>query len=196
MPRTKTAMSLDTKQRIADAALEQFHRKGYNGTSVQDLMSAVGAPKGTFYNHFASKEDLALDAVRRYGDQLGLAALADVASGTPRERIDRHLTGLVAAGLAVAAERGCLMANLGGEVPAHSPAVAAAVGDHLELWVSTLAGAIDDAKAAGELTTGTPSADLAEFIVNAWEGGSVKAKATSSADPVRVFERMVARLLH
>jgi len=195
MPRTKTALSLDTKQRIADAALEQFHRKGYNGTSVQDLMSAVGAPKGTFYNHFASKEDLALDAVRRYGDELGLAALADAASGTPRERIDRHVADLVAAGLAVAAERGCLMANLAGEVPAHSPAVAAAVGDHLELWVSTLAAAIDEGKAAGEITSDTPSGDLAEFIVNAWEGGSVKAKATASAEPVRVFERMAARLL-
>jgi len=195
MPRTKTVTSLETKQRIADAALDQFHRKGYNGTSVQDLMSAVGAPKGTFYNHFASKEDLALDAVSRYGDQLGLAALADAGSGTPRERIDRHLADLVAAGMAVAAERGCLIANLAGEVPAHSPTVASAVGRHLERWVSTLAGAIDDAKAAGELTTDTPSADLAEFIVNAWEGGAVKAKATSSAEPVRIFERMVAQLL-
>lgn len=195
MPRTKTAVSLDTKQRIARAALDQFHRKGYNGTSVQDLMSAVGAPKGTFYNHFASKEDLALDAVRRYGDQYGLAALADTGSGTPRERIDRHLAGLVEAGLAVAAERGCLMANLAGEVPAHSAAVGFAVGTFLQLWVSTLAGAIDDAKAAGELATDIPSADLAEFIVNAWEGGAVKSKATSSAESVRIFERMAARLL-
>lgn len=195
MPRTKTAVSFDTKRRIADAALDQFHLKGYNGTSVQDLMSAVGAPKGTFYNHFASKEALALDALRRYGDGFGLPALADAESGTPRERIDRHLSGLVASGLTTAAERGCLIANLAGEVPAHSPAVASAVGDFFELWVSTLSGAIDGAKAAGELTTDIPSADLAEFIVNAWEGGAVKAKATASVEPVHTFERMVTRLL-
>jgi TetR/AcrR family transcriptional repressor of nem operon len=195
MPRTKTAVSLDTKRRIADAALEQFHLKGYNGTSVQDLMSAVGAPKGTFYNHFASKEALALDALRRYGDGFGLEALADAGTGTPRERIDRHLSGLVASGLTSAAERGCLVANLAGEVPAHSPVVASAVGEFIERWVSTLSGAIDDAKAAGELSTDIPSADLAEFIANAWEGGAVKAKATASVEPVRTFERMVARLL-
>lgn len=195
MPRTKTAVSLDTKRRIADAALEQFHLKGYNGTSVQDLMTAVGAPKGTFYNHFASKEALAIDALRRYGDGFGLEALADAGSGTPRERIDRHLAGLVTSGAAVAAEKGCLMANLAGEVPAHSTTVASAVGDFLQRWTATLAAAIDDAKAAGEVTSDIPSADLAEFIVNAWEGGAVKSKATASNEPVRAFERMVARLL-
>lgn len=195
MPRTKTAVSLDTRRRIADAALEQFHLKGYNGTSVQDLMSAVGAPKGTFYNHFASKEALAIDALRRYGDSFGLEALADAGSGTPRERIDRHLAGLVASGLTIAAEKGCLMANLAGEVPAHSATVASAIGDFLQRWTSTLATVIDEAKAAGELTSDMPSGDLAEFIVNAWEGGAVKSKATSSNEPVRTFERMVARLL-
>ncbi|MFI5956143.1 hypothetical protein [Cryptosporangium sp. NPDC051539] len=51
------------------------------------------------------------------------------------------------------------------------------------------------ARAAGEVSTDIPSADLAEFIVNAWEGGAVKSKTTSSSDPVRVFERTVARLL-
>ena len=158
-------------------------------------MSAVGAPKGTFYNHFASKEELAIDAVRRYGDGFGLGALADAESGTPRERIDRHLSGLVASGVTVAAENGCLIGNLAGEVPAHNAAVASAVGEFLQRWVATLATAIDDAKAAGEVSTGIPSADLAEFIVNAWEGGAVKSKTTSSAEPVRVFERMVARLL-
>ena len=195
MPRTKTAVSLNTKQRIADAALEQFHRKGYNGTSVQDVMSAVGAPKGAFYNHFGSKEDLAVDAIRRYGEGFGLAGLADGESGTPRQRLDRHFAGLVASGLAVAAENGCLMGNLAGEVPAHSAAAASAIGEFLQLWASTLAGVIEEAKAVGEVATDIPSDDLAEFIVNAWEGGAAKSKTTSSAQPVRVFERTVARLL-
>ena len=36
LARTNYAASLDTKQRILDAALDQFHLRGYNGTSVQD----------------------------------------------------------------------------------------------------------------------------------------------------------------
>ncbi len=195
MARTKSAESLGTRQRIADAALEQFQLKGYNGTSVQDLVDAAEAPKGTFYNHFASKEELAAETVRRYSAQWNLSTLTDATAGTPRARIDRHLADLMASGRDVAAERGCLVANLAGEVPAHSPVVADAVGTHLLSWVDALTSVIDEAQRAGEITSTTSAGDLAEFIVNAWEGGAVKAKATASDHPIDVFERMVTLLL-
>jgi TetR/AcrR family transcriptional repressor of nem operon len=195
MARTKGPASFNTKQRLSDAALDQFHRKGYNGTSVQDLVTAAGAPKGTFYNHFASKEDLALEAVRRYAGELGVVALADSSAGSPLERIRRHFAGLVASGLEVAAERGCLIGNLAGEVPAHSPVVAAAIGTYFDTWVAALSRAIEEAKQAGEIATDIPAEDLAEFLVNAWEGGAVHAKTTASVNPVRTFERMVVHLL-
>ncbi|QIQ04145.1 TetR/AcrR family transcriptional regulator [Streptomyces liangshanensis] len=196
MSRTKNAASLDTRQRILDAALDQFHLRGYNGTSVQDLMSAAGSPKGTFYNHFASKEALALEALRVYVGQIGLASLEGPTVGSPRERIENHLAHIVALGLAVFAERGCLMGNFAGEVPAHSPPVAAAVGAYLDGWVANLSTVIEEAKEAGELTTPIASTDLAELVVDAFEGGAAKAKATSSAEPLRRFERVVAQLLH
>lgn len=80
-------------------------------------------------------------------------------------------------------------------MPAHSTAVAEAVGGYLDAWATRLATLIDEAKAAGELTTGSPSGDLAEFIVDAFEGGAVKAKATSSVGPMLVFRRTVDQLL-
>jgi TetR/AcrR family transcriptional repressor of nem operon len=195
LARTKNAASLDTRQRILDAALDQFHLRGYNGTSVQDLVDAAGAPKGTFYNHFSSKQDLAVEALRVYSGVIGLDALAGPTVGSPRERIEEHLAHIVGLGLAVFAERGCLLANLAGEVPAHSEVVASAVGAYLDDWVARLAGLIDEAKAAGELTTGMASTDLAELIVDAFEGGAVKAKATCSNEPILRFQRTVAQLL-
>ncbi|MGI5414077.1 TetR family transcriptional regulator [Streptomyces chartreusis] len=196
MARTKNAASLQTRQRILDAALDQFHLRGYNGTSVQDIVDAAGAPKGTFYNHFSSKQDLAVEALRLYAGNIGLDSLVGSTDGSPLERIEEHLAHIVGLGLAVFAERGCLMANLAGEVPAHSQVVASVVGAYLDEWVANLAALIDEAKAAGELTTGIASTDLAEFIVDAFEGGAVKAKATSSAEPIARFQRSVAQILH
>jgi TetR/AcrR family transcriptional repressor of nem operon len=196
LARTKNAASLDTRQRILDAALDQFHFRGYNGTSVQDIMDAAGSPKGTFYNHFSSKQDLAVEALRLYAGNIGLESLAGPTVGSPLERIDKHLAHIVGLGLAVFAERGCLMANLAGEVPAHSQVVASALGAYLDGWVTNLAALIDEAKEAGELTTDIASTDLAEFIVAAFEGGAVKAKATSSAEPIVRVQRTVAQLLH
>ena len=54
------------KQQIIDAGLAELHARGYAACSVGDITKAAGAPKGSFYNHFASKEDFAVEAVRRF----------------------------------------------------------------------------------------------------------------------------------
>jgi TetR/AcrR family transcriptional regulator, transcriptional repressor for nem operon len=195
MARRASAASLDTRRRLADAALDQFHRKGYNGTSVQDLVSAAAAPKGTFYNHFRSKEDLALHAVLRYAAGMCVDMLRDRDAGPARDRIRRHLAHVLAAAADFGPERGCLLATLSGEVPTYSDALARAVSDALDAWVSALAGAIDEARAAGDLATRESGAELAAFIVSAYEGAAVRAKAAGSLEPMRNFERMAALLL-
>ena len=57
------------REQLLSAGVETLHRKGFNATSVQDITDAAGAPKGSFYNHFASKEALAAEAVRRYREK-------------------------------------------------------------------------------------------------------------------------------
>lgn len=49
------------RKEILDTAEGFFSEKGYEATSVQDLIDAIGTAKGTFYHYFQSKEDL-LDA--------------------------------------------------------------------------------------------------------------------------------------
>lgn len=195
MARKVSATAPGTRQRLADAALEQFHRKGYNGTSVQDLVNAAGAPKGTFYNHFQSKEDLALDAVRRYAAAMCVDMLRDREAGPARDRIRRHLGHVLAASEDFGPERGCLLATLAGEVPTYGAALARAVSGALDAWVSALAYAIEEARAAGDLATPESGVELAAFIVSAYEGAAVRAKAAGSIEPIRNFERMAAHLL-
>ncbi|HAC0005135.1 TPA_asm: TetR family transcriptional regulator [Listeria monocytogenes] len=50
----------EKKQRIIKSAKEVFQKQGYLKTSVQDMVDAAGISKGTFYNYFASKEELAI----------------------------------------------------------------------------------------------------------------------------------------
>src|SRR5204862_8188502 len=57
------------REELLSAGLETLHRRGFNATSVQDITDAAGAPKGSFYNHFESKEALAAEAVRRYREK-------------------------------------------------------------------------------------------------------------------------------
>ena len=51
-----------TKARIIRQAAELFNQKGYAGSSIADVMQATGLKKGGIYNHFKSKDELALAA--------------------------------------------------------------------------------------------------------------------------------------
>src|ERR1700733_13523826 len=65
-------------QKIVDAGLKVLIEKGFNGCGVQDITTAAGVPKGSFYNHFESKEALGAEVVERYGhDNPRRAVLAD-----------------------------------------------------------------------------------------------------------------------
>ncbi|MEV4757859.1 TetR/AcrR family transcriptional regulator [Micromonospora sp. NPDC049559] len=186
MARTRSAASDHTKQRLADSALALFHRRGYHGTSVQDIVSAAGAPKGTFYNHFVSKEALAVDAVERYCAAIPLEMLDSAAGGTPLERIAAHLHRVVEITWTWY-DRGCLLGNLATEMPAHSKVVSQAVADGLARWISALARAIEEARAAGELGFDGSPADLAAFIIDSYEGAAARSKVTGTSGPMRLF---------
>ena len=51
---------------IVETALGEFHRIGYAACSVDTITRAAGVPKGSFYNHFKSKEELAVEVVAKY----------------------------------------------------------------------------------------------------------------------------------
>ena len=48
----------NVRERLLDAGLETLHRCGFNGCGVQEIAETAGVPKGSFYNHFESKEAL------------------------------------------------------------------------------------------------------------------------------------------
>jgi TetR/AcrR family transcriptional repressor of nem operon len=51
-----------TRRKIAEAAAPIFNRRGYEGSSLSELMEATGLKKGGIYRHFSSKEELAAEA--------------------------------------------------------------------------------------------------------------------------------------
>lgn len=62
-------MAKDTKDRILDSALTLFSQKGYTGTNMRELASAMGLTKAALYKHFRSKEeilDTLMDSIEAY----------------------------------------------------------------------------------------------------------------------------------
>lgn len=51
-------MPKDTKEKILEAALEQFSQKGYAGTNIREITASLGLVKSSMYKHFGSKEEI------------------------------------------------------------------------------------------------------------------------------------------
>jgi len=69
----------ERKNEILDAAESLFITKGYEHTSVNDILGMTGIAKGTFYYHFQSKEEVLDGIIRRRGDA-GLRMAREIAS--------------------------------------------------------------------------------------------------------------------
>ena len=82
-------MAKDTKEKILEAALEQFSQKGYDGTNIRELTASLGLVKSSMYKHFKSKEDIwntLLDEMiayynRRFGSAENLPPVPDSLDG-------------------------------------------------------------------------------------------------------------------
>ena len=66
-----------TVQLILDTATRLFLQKGYDETTLQDIIDATGLSKGAIYHHFASKEAILIAVVDRMGD-FNSAVLAEI----------------------------------------------------------------------------------------------------------------------
>ena len=91
-------MAKDTKERILEAALEMFSRKGYDGTNIRELTASLGLVKSSMYRHFKSKEEIwntLLDEMiayygARFGSPENLPPIPDSLEGLVA--MTRHMT--------------------------------------------------------------------------------------------------------
>jgi TetR/AcrR family transcriptional repressor of nem operon len=178
------------REDIVDAALTLFHTKGFNGAGVKDITDAAGAPKGSFYNHFPSKEALAVVALERYGAGRGLGALAD--RGVPAvTRLREHFTFLRNEVEAAGYAQGCLFGNFSGEIVDHNELLRGVVAGGFRRWQEAIAGALADGKREGTVREGLDPVVTARFVLDAWEGALLDARAEQGGASFDAFFEVV-----
>lgn len=73
----------DRRNEILDTAEKLFYVKGYGRCTVNDILTAIGIAKGTFYHYFTSKEEVLDSIVARYTEMIinrvnGILAVSDI----------------------------------------------------------------------------------------------------------------------
>ncbi|MFI7142464.1 TetR/AcrR family transcriptional regulator [Streptomyces massasporeus] len=176
------------KGKLVEHAETVFRRQGFNGASVQDITGAAGVPKGSFYNHFKSKQQLAADIVRRYSGATDFAMLGDDAQGTPLDRIRAHFAAQAERTRSTGVEYGCLLVTMASEAPTTGDDVREAVDEAFDGWTAALAEVIELGQRSGHITSGLPARELAAFLIDAFEGGALRGKATG--DPAASMQSL------
>lgn len=172
----------DDQEALA-AAMRLFHEKGYHATAVSDLMKATGLHKSSLYSAFGDKHKLFVAALNRYVSLRAELLRADL------EHSRSPLDGLRAYLLRQATEavqgRGCMSANAALELLPGDPDVDLAVSRHQRLTQDLLAGALDAARAAGEIPPDRDTATLATFLFAVVQG--LWDLGRTSDDPARLI---------
>lgn len=186
-----------TREKLLDAGLRVFYQQGFNGSGVQDITDAAGVPKGSFYNHFVSKEALGVAVVERYWQSN--ASRADVlhdASLPPLQRLRRHFelqTQIIEQNHFAS---GCLLGNFSAELADQSSPVRTGLSSTLGAWSAAIENCIREAQQHGDIQGDRDARELANFVLNAWEGSMLRAKVEKRAEPLEQFMDLVfARLL-
>ena len=89
-PRGRPAIPKEVqRRRLIEAAFRVFERNRYERTSVADIVGEAGMSSRSFYDHFASKEDLVAEIVAETGERL-LGAVAEVFTGDVPLDVERN----------------------------------------------------------------------------------------------------------
>ncbi|OXM57419.1 TetR family transcriptional regulator [Amycolatopsis thailandensis] len=169
----------DTRQRMLDSAAELFHQQGYHATGLNQLVAAVGAPKGSLYFHFpGGKEQLAAEAIRQSADRLCdqlrtiVASSPDVITGIENV-VDALAKSLEESNF----QRGCPLATVALDASGDSEEIRRACADGYTSWHTLIAEALNTDKAA----------HLATVVLAAVEGGLLLAKTLHDTAPLRAI---------
>lgn len=89
---TETLDPRNTRERIMDAALSVFSRKGYHETRMDEIVEEAAASKGSIYFHFPNKEKLFLALVDQFADLLERRVTEAIAQQQGIQRVQTALT--------------------------------------------------------------------------------------------------------
>jgi TetR/AcrR family transcriptional repressor of nem operon len=184
------------KEQIIAAAVETLHARGFNGTSVQDITDAAQVPKGSFYNHFDSKEELAVEALDRYWQKMlpGLRLLSD-AKIPPAGRLKQYFRSARKAGSMHEYRNGCLIGNFSTEMPEQSLLIRERLAVVLAAWSRAIESCVREAQAGGAMRRDLDAKAIAAFLLNSFEGAVMRSKVDRDGESFKAFEDVVFTVL-
>ena len=182
-----------TKNKILEHAAQVIHRKGFNNTGIQEILESAGVPKGSFYFHFKSKEDMGLALIDYYAEGLGSRWQTFLEASETRhiKRLENFFEETRIRQEQEECKSGCPIGNLTQEMGVLNDAFQARLKRVFSGVKAAIKTCLAQAQVEGDINPALDPDATADFILNSWEGALLRMKAEGHTGPLVLFQKMV-----
>lgn len=162
---------------VLDRAMTVFWTRGYDATSIQDLVKATGINRASIYGTFGDKKGLFLAVLDHYSQKVGQPLLAELDDDDPRRAVDRMLRSIIRRNSDSRFPPGCLVTNTALECPVSDADIKRAIEAGLLEQETTLNRVFSRARKEGLLNSSADARALARFFMGVANGMNVISRA-------------------
>lgn len=183
----------DVRTALLDTGMQMMFEKGYTNTGIQEILSALGVPKGSFYHYFDSKENYTVEIIRHFDQTYSadlIAVLRNVQE-TPLQRLRTYCNFHLARLQAQQCRKGCLIGNLSQEMSDQSEILRTELATVMFKWRDMFASCIEEGQQTNEITKAGSAVALAELFLSGWSGAVMRAKTAKSTEPMETFIQLM-----
>ena len=182
---TQMPSPITARQRMIDAALELFHQRGVNGTSVDAVLEASSTGKSQFSHYFKTKEGLIHAVLQHLHELIRDGRSASRYGVRTWEELDGWFDRFLEFQHGVGYAKSCPLGTIGNDVTDEQPLLRQDVRLFFQWCRATLARFFAERRAAGELSNEADPDGLADLLIVVAQGGMLVTKVTRSPDAFR-----------
>ncbi len=187
-------MANNNRTNILERGLDVLLTKGYNASGVQEIANAAGIPKGSFYNHFPSKEAFGVAVLNTYAVaafEMFERHLVAEKSAPPLERLTKLFEEWIQSSIEDQAWRGCLVGNLTQEMANASADLRQTVDSIFNRIEGYFCSCLQEAYDRGDIDSDIDVREMSAFLHAAWQGSLLRMKSVQGSQPLLDFQRVV-----
>ncbi|SFO23112.1 TetR family transcriptional regulator C-terminal domain-containing protein [Nitrosospira briensis] len=184
---TRSTKKETNRENLLNQGVTMLMGQGYHGTGLQEVLDAVNIPKGSFYNYFGSKENFGAEVIQHYIDPFitRLAAHLQQSGTDALGGIRFYFNELIAELEKDQFRGGCLLGNLMGEIGDTSEVCQKSLQSAVKRYRDLLQAGLAKAQQQGTVRLDKSAEDMADLLINTWQGALLRMKIEKSSMPVK-----------
>ena len=177
-------------------AINLFWHKGYNGTSMQDLVDGLGISRSSLYDTYGDKHTLFIEALNYYYKKTEACTAEHFAQNKPvKELLRTFFEKTIVNTSAEQKTKGCFLQNVTLEMVPHDKEVVAVVNQNMEDLTKIFQALISRGIKSGEIVSSQTPASLAMYLVNTTQGLITLGKTVTDKKKLRAVAEVAINAL-